>query len=170
MITKQTVKKNNNSHWRTLKVPRYSPCFFAKLLSVIPKGAAPAELMALGQDWVTCWQALSLSLHYESHSEKLTSQEARLYLIWLLSSRSTFRFLNCRTQRGTSLRWLLSSRSSCSERYVPTKENRSSPSLLKALWDSWRVRRPGRTWRNTKEGMWLMLLCWRVSLRRLRGR
>lgn len=92
------------------------------------------------------------------------------HLISLLSSLSTFRFLNCLTQRGTSLRWLLSNRSSSRERYVPTKEWRSTPWLRKALWDRRRDARPGRRWRNVKAGMWVMLLCWRSSLRSGRGR
>lgn len=94
----------------------------------------------------------------------------QFYLIWLLSSRSTCRFLNWRTQRGTSSRRLLSKRSSPIERNVPAKETRSIPSLLKALCDRWRDCRPGRRWRNEKAGMWLMLLCWSFSLRRRRGR
>lgn len=41
--------------------------FFAKLLRIISKGATPAELMALRQDWVTSKQAFSSSLFYENH-------------------------------------------------------------------------------------------------------
>lgn len=98
------------------------------------------------------------------------SWKVQFYLIQLLSSLSTCRFLNSRTQRGISPRWLLSNRSSLKERYVPTKETRAIPLLLKALWDRRRDCRPGRRWRNVKAGMWLTLLWSRVSLRRWRGR
>lgn len=92
------------------------------------------------------------------------------YLIWLLSSLNTCRFLNCWMQRGTSPRRLLSNRSSPSERYVPTKETRSIPSSLKALWDRRRDCRVDRMWRKVKAAMWLMWLCWRLSLFKQRGK
>ncbi len=108
-------------------------------LELFSKGAELAELMVLGQDWVTGRQAFSLSPQIIlTDSKKKTLWKVPLHLIWLLSNLSTCRFLNCRMHRGTSLRRLLSNRSSLRERYVPTKENCSTPSLLRSLWDSWR--------------------------------
>lgn len=72
--------------------------------------------------------------------------------MWLLSSLSIFRLLNCLMKGGTSSRRLLSSRSSPIERYVPTNEDRSALPSLRRLWDSWRDCRPGRRWRKEKAG------------------
>lgn len=105
-------------------------------LESFPQGAAPAGRMELGQDRVTSKHLANpciMKITFDSF--KLSLWNVQLYLIWLLSSLSTCRFLNCRMQRGTSPRRLLSNRSSASERYVPTKETRSMPSLIKALWD-----------------------------------
>lgn len=113
--------------------------------------------------------ALNLSLYLKLFKSDF-GQSVCFYLIRLLSSLSTCRFLNCRMLRGTSVRWLLSNRSSTSERYVPTKELRSMLWSLSWLWDSWRDCRPGRRWRKEKTGIWWMLLCWRDSLWRRRGR
>lgn len=142
-----------------LNMHQYPSLLFS--LEGFPKGAALPELMILGMNGCQAWK------HYPC---TVTQWWALLYLIWLLSSLSTCRFLNCRTRTGTSHSWLLSNRSSPSERYVPTKETCSIPSFLKALWDRLRERRPGCKWRNTKAGMRLILLCWRLSVRRGRGR
>lgn len=90
--------------------------------------------------------------------------------MWLLSSLSACRFLNRRIHWGTSDKRLLSSRSSVSEIKVPAKAFRLKLLWLRSLFDSWRDWRPGRRWRKEKAGMWWMLLCWRDSLRKRRGR